>query len=134
MNDPVKNPAHYTSGNIEVWDFIADQGLNFDLGNAIKYICRAGKKDKSKYVEDLEKAKAYIDHELEVYNDKTVIIDFDGTMFRVGDVVRFTDGSYTDRHCVVIRVDHLYDCAWYGVYVSGNDNITVTSGHNLELA
>ena len=54
--DKVNNPSHYTSGKIEVIDFIEDQKFNYHRGNAIKYICRAGKKDKSKEVEDLEKA------------------------------------------------------------------------------
>ena len=39
-----KGPAYYQRGTINVWDFIRDQGLNFHLGNAIKYICRAGYK------------------------------------------------------------------------------------------
>ena len=39
-----KSPTHYTIGNIEVWDFIRDQGMNYHRGNAIKYICRAGYK------------------------------------------------------------------------------------------
>ena len=39
-----QSPAHYTRGAIEVWDFIRDQDLNYHLGNAIKYICRAGSK------------------------------------------------------------------------------------------
>ena len=54
--DKVNHPSHYTSGKIEVIDFIEDQKFNYHRGNAIKYICRAGKKDKSKEVEDLEKA------------------------------------------------------------------------------
>lgn len=54
--DKVNHPSHYTSGKIEVIDFIEDQKFNYHKGNAIKYICRAGKKDKSKEVEDLEKA------------------------------------------------------------------------------
>lgn len=58
-----KSPAHYTRGNIEVWDFIRDQELNYHLGNAIKYICRAGYKDSKQ--EDLEKAIHYLQNELE---------------------------------------------------------------------
>ena len=55
-DDNVNHPSHYTSGKIEVIDFIEDQKLDYHRGNAIKYICRAGKKDKSKEIEDLEKA------------------------------------------------------------------------------
>ena len=60
MNDAVEHPAHYTSGKIEVIDYIEDQKLPYHLGNAIKYISRAGKKDPNKTVEDLQKAVWYI--------------------------------------------------------------------------
>lgn len=60
VHDPVNRPAHYTDGNIEVIDFIEDKKLGFCLGNAVKYIARAGKKNKDKEVEDLEKAIWYI--------------------------------------------------------------------------
>lgn len=64
MNDPVNHPAHYTTGKIEVIDFIDDKELGFCLGNAVKYIARAGKKDPAKTVEDLEKAVWYLNHEI----------------------------------------------------------------------
>ena len=51
-----KSPIHYTRGNIEVWDFIRDQGLNYFRGNAIKYVCRAGFKSVGTEVEDIKKA------------------------------------------------------------------------------
>lgn len=64
-NDIVNRPAHYTDGKIEVINFIEDKGLNFHRGNAVKYIARAGKKDPAKEVEDLEKARWYINREIE---------------------------------------------------------------------
>lgn len=70
-SDPVAHPAHYTYGKIEVIDFIQDKDLNFALGNAVKYIVRAGHKaeqgmsDEEKAIQDLEKAKQYIDFEIE---------------------------------------------------------------------
>ena len=57
-----KGPAYYQRGTINVWDFIRDQGLNFHLGNAIKYVCRAGHKGSK--IEDLEKAIHYLENEL----------------------------------------------------------------------
>ena len=60
MNDNVNHPAHYTDGKIEVIDFIEDKKLGFHLGNAVKYICRAGKKDPEKTIEDLQKAEWYL--------------------------------------------------------------------------
>ena len=56
-------PNYYKRGTIEPWDFIRDQGLNYHLGNAVKYIARAGHKDSK--VEDLEKAIHYLQNELQ---------------------------------------------------------------------
>lgn len=75
MNDPVNHPSHYTSGRFEVIDVIQDQlgldGLrNFCLGNAIKYICRAGKKDPTKTLQDLEKAIWYLNHYVQAAKDE----------------------------------------------------------------
>lgn len=58
--DLVNHPTHYNTGKIEVIEFIEDQQLGYHLGNAVKYVCRAGKKNPAKYVEDLEKAVWYI--------------------------------------------------------------------------
>lgn len=65
INDPVSHPSHYTDGKIEVIDYIEDKKLGFHLGNAVKYISRAGKKDPNKYIEDLRKAIWYINREIE---------------------------------------------------------------------
>ena len=62
----VNHPSWYNTGKIEVIGFIEDQKLNFHLGNAVKYICRAGKKNSDgtgierSTVTDLEKAVWYI--------------------------------------------------------------------------
>lgn len=64
IDDPVNHPAHYTDGSIEVIDFIEDKGLGFHLGNAVKYIARAGKKDPEKTVEDLKKAVWYLNRRI----------------------------------------------------------------------
>ena len=61
----MESPSHYTRGSIEVWDFIRDQGLNYHLGNAIKYISRAGHKSTATKTEDLKKAIHYLENELE---------------------------------------------------------------------
>lgn len=58
------HPKHYNTGKIEVIDFIEDQQLNFNTGNAVKYISRAGKKDQEKHAEDIEKAIWYLNREL----------------------------------------------------------------------
>ena len=64
FEEKVDHPSHYNAGRIEVIDFIEDQNFNFNLGNAVKYISRAGKKDPAKFREDLEKAIWYLNREL----------------------------------------------------------------------
>ena len=59
--NPSYGPQYYNRGSIEVWDFIRDQRLNYHLGNAIKYVCRAGHKDDA--VADLNKAIHYLTNE-----------------------------------------------------------------------
>lgn len=63
-NDIIEHPAHYTQG-IECMDYIESHKLNYARGNIIKYVTRAGLKDASKEVEDLEKARWYLDREIE---------------------------------------------------------------------
>ena len=63
-NDIVSSPEHYIAGRTyEPRKVIMDWGLNFYLGNALKYISRAGRKEDA--ITDLQKAKQYIDFEIE---------------------------------------------------------------------
>lgn len=59
----VNHPSYY-QGKIEVIDFIEDKHLGFNLGNCVKYISRAGKKNPDKLIEDLKKARWYLDREI----------------------------------------------------------------------
>ena len=63
-------PKYYRRGSVQVWDFIRDQELNFHLGNAIKYICRADHKYDD--IEDLSKAIHYLSNEIEFRTGKRV--------------------------------------------------------------
>lgn len=60
----INHPSYYNDGKIEVIDFIEDKHLNFNRGNAVKYISRAGKKDSNTEIDDLRKAKWYIEREI----------------------------------------------------------------------
>ena len=64
-NDPINHPSHYTDG-IEVIDYIESKRLPYHLGNAVKYISRAGKKDPAKTTEDLRKAVWYINRYIDL--------------------------------------------------------------------
>ena len=62
--ETVNHPDHYQGGKYEVIDIIEDFGLNFSLGNALKYILRAGIKNPELKKEDLRKAIWYLEREL----------------------------------------------------------------------
>lgn len=64
QNDPVNHPSHYKEGGIETIDFIEAKRLGFNLGNVVKYVSRAGKKDAAKTEEDLKKAAWYLAREI----------------------------------------------------------------------
>ena len=65
LSDPVNNPTHYTDGGIETIDYIEAKGLGYHLGNAEKYISRAGKKGTNQGLEDLRKAQWYLARAIE---------------------------------------------------------------------
>jgi hypothetical protein len=71
-NSQVNHPEHYGGEDnpyeaikvIEAWD------LGFNLGNTVKYVSRAGKKEKDKTIQDLEKAKWYLEREIKNLKNK----------------------------------------------------------------
>ena len=64
-------PPHY-QGTIQPIDLINAKNLNFNLGNVVKYVCRAGKKDGETIIKDLNKAIDYINFEIERLNNERV--------------------------------------------------------------
>lgn len=64
LNDPVNHPSHYTEHASGVECIQITEHMNFCLGNAVKYIWRAGLKNDNA-IEDLKKARWYVDRELE---------------------------------------------------------------------
>lgn len=70
--EQVNHPSHYGGSEniyeaikvIDAWD------LGFSLGNAVKYISRAGKKHPEKEIEDLQKSIWYINHHIETIKNK----------------------------------------------------------------
>jgi hypothetical protein len=75
LRDPVEHPAHYTFGKIEVLDAIEDWGLDYHRGNILKYIVRAGKKG-DKLIEDLRKARFYLDRYIRLHQEHKDGIDY----------------------------------------------------------
>ncbi len=69
-DDVVDHPAHYTDGGIETIDFIEAKKLNYNCGNAVKYISRAGKKAIAARAIDIAKALWYLQRELDALKGK----------------------------------------------------------------
>lgn len=61
-NDPVNHPKHYTTHPSKVECITVTEHMDFCLGNAMKYIWRAG--EKGDKIEDLKKARWYLDREI----------------------------------------------------------------------
>ncbi len=59
LDDPVNHPSHYTDG-IETIDYIESKRFPYHIGNAVKYLSRAGKKNPDETITDLRKAVWYI--------------------------------------------------------------------------
>ena len=59
------NPIYYQSKNIQAIDVIEAFDLNFNKGNVVKYVLRAGKKEDNDIIQDLKKAHWYIEREIE---------------------------------------------------------------------
>lgn len=71
MGEVVKHPDHYCKGRkYEPKDVIYDWGLDFNLGSAVKYLSRAGRKEYNSKEQDLQKAIQYIEFELEEIGKK----------------------------------------------------------------
>lgn len=67
MSEMVNHPNHYGGDNVyETIKVIEAWGLDFHLGNTVKYISRSGKKNPEKEIEDLQKAKWYLERKLEI--------------------------------------------------------------------
>jgi len=71
--DPINHPAHYTFSAVEPIDVIEAWQLGFHLGNAVKYIARAERKGAC--LEDLKKARWYLDREIGRMNEEVEVIE-----------------------------------------------------------
>lgn len=69
MVDLINHPPHYTFGKIEVIEVIEDWSLGYHLGNAVKYMARAGRKEGSDELADLHKAKWYLERRIKVVEE-----------------------------------------------------------------
>lgn len=84
--EKIKHPSHYNKG-IEMWDYAHSHNLNFFEGNIVKYITRW--KDKNG-VEDLHKAKQYLDKLIEL-EEKNIVITLENTSKELFDESMYMD-------------------------------------------
>jgi len=70
--EKINHPKHYNSGSIETIEYLKELGVaeDFCVGNAIKYLSRY--KHKGKPIEDLKKAKWYIDYCIKLKEEREV--------------------------------------------------------------
>lgn len=127
MSDIISSPDHYCKGRkYEPRKVIHDWGLNFNLGNAVKYISRAGRKND--ILEDLMKARQYLDFEIEELEADTGMYSNN----RTGHwILHDIDGSYECSNCHHIWKDfdqdtHLFcpSCGFdnsYGLFTEAEE-------------
>ena len=70
QNDPVYHPSYYCDGGIETLDYILAKKMDFLLGQVCKYISRCGKKDPAMEIQDLEKARFYLDKKISLLKEE----------------------------------------------------------------
>jgi hypothetical protein len=111
MKDNVNHPSHYAAGKIEVIEAIEDWKLDFHSGNVVKYVARAGKKDPTKEIEDLEKGRWYLNRRIELLKaakeDRIVVRPND--MDRVEPNIK---GNHVSLDLTVDEKCHLHGHEW----------------------
>lgn len=68
--ETVNHPPHYNMGGVEAMDVIDAWELDFCLGNVLKYIARVGRKPGTNGIEDLKKARWYLDREITDWEER----------------------------------------------------------------
>jgi hypothetical protein len=77
--EAVNHPAHYQFPNgVEVIDLV--EHLSFNRGNAVKYLCRAGKKSATEELDDLHKARWYCDREIQRIRNAQALVNGTGNV------------------------------------------------------
>ena len=93
----VYNPDYYKTGKIEVSDFIEDKEFNFFLGNVVKYVSRAGKKDGNSAIQDLKKAQWYLNKEISRLETKDLTVTLDNVEDNVVETATISNVSETEE-------------------------------------
>jgi hypothetical protein len=103
MIDMVNHPAHYTSdpSGVECIDIVRHR--NYNIGNAIKYLWRAGLKNEEKHIEDLKKAIFYIADEINRIENKYKECEECGLYEKPRYMTEIEDGWYCNECAMEIE-------------------------------
>ena len=64
VDNTVIKPSHYKAGEFDVISFCQIHDINFELGNVIKYVTRAGRKENNSEIQDLFKAREFLNRRI----------------------------------------------------------------------
>ena len=106
--EAVNHPDHYMRNNIEAIDIIEamNMGYDFCIGNVIKYVYRAGKKDKSKELEDLRKANWYLSRAIQFVEQ-----------------LKLPQGNYNDTGDYIVRLNNSDEYMKYYNRISTSESL-----------
>lgn len=94
MSDKINHPEHYNYSEYEPIDVINAWGLSFNLGNVVKYIARAGRKGEETILDDLRKARFYLnDYIKRLERDSELPQSETGRIGRYYDNAEIDDGK-----------------------------------------
>lgn len=114
-------PSYYQGGGIEAIDYITLLQAPFDIGNVIKYVARAGKKPRNTAMQDIAKAKFYLDHYIwHMDREKTYQL-CDGLSDRPEDikVIDFLEAMGVED-CELVEVITCIDKAFHRIIVNAD--------------
>lgn len=102
MKSDINHPSYYGGDTTyEAVKVIKAWGLNFNRGNVLKYVCRAGEKDPTEEIKDLEKARWYLNAEIEYMKMYGGLEIEEGKNSLEDDVI-----EYLDRQCRCSRHEY----------------------------
>lgn len=136
-NDPVRNPKHYTgfSNGSEVIDIT--ENCTFNTGNAIKYAARAGRTDgnvKGNVLEDLNKAKWYIEREIKRLETRASAEAEEDNRDLTGWLDALPSGVEVRTRRTLTSFVKLLDGSWVSSDEYGNRVIYSAAGINRRIA
>ncbi len=115
--DMVNNPVHYSRNELQPIDIIEDWFLSFSIGNAIKYLMRAGFKNINKKNEDYDKAIWYLNRSLESFELESMINKYKPINKKIP--IDHVLEKWNDLHDNIKKViEKLY---WINIYTKRND-------------